>query len=89
MASPYHTFKALLPILGPYMVKLFNAVGADTVFPRDTLKAHVSVMHKENKDPASCGSYRPISLLNIDLKLFTKILGWRKILPGWRNTYNT
>lgn len=34
-------------------------------------------MHKEGKDPASCGSYRLISLLNINLKLFTKILATR------------
>lgn len=59
------------------MVKLFNAVGSDTVFPRDTIKAHVSVIHKEDKDPTSCGSCRHISLLNIDLKLFTKILATR------------
>lgn len=54
------------------MVKFFNAFGSETIFPRETLKAHISVIPKEGKDPTSCGSYRPISLLNI--KLFTKIL---------------
>lgn len=70
-------YKTILPILGPYMVKLFNAVGSDTIFPRDTLKTRVSVIDREGKDPTSCGSYRSISLLKIDLKLFTKILATR------------
>lgn len=55
-------YKTFLPILGPYMVKLFNAVGSDTVFPRETLKAHMSVIPNEGKDPTLCGSYRPCSL---------------------------
>lgn len=59
------------------MVKLFNALGSETIYPRETLKAHVSVIPKEDKDPTSCGIYRPISLPNIDLKLFTKILASR------------
>lgn len=67
-------YRTLLPILGPHMVDLFNGLGNDVILPRDTLKAHVSVILKEGKDPTSCASYRPISLLNADLKLFTKIL---------------
>lgn len=54
------------------MVKLFNTEGVH--FPRDTLKAHISLIHKNGKDPSTCSSYRPISLLNVDLKHFTKIL---------------
>lgn len=69
-------YQTLLPILGPQIVKLFNAIGPDTNFTRDTLQAHISVIHK-GKYPSSCGSYRPISLLNVDLKLFTKILATR------------
>lgn len=67
-------YQSLLPTLGPYLVKLFHALSSDTNFPRDTLKAHISIILKEGKDLSSCGSYRPVSLLNVDLKLFTKIL---------------
>lgn len=70
-------YKTLLPILGPRLVTLFNWVGVDGAFARETLGAHISVIHKEGKDPAACSSYRPISLLNLDLKIFTKILAVR------------
>lgn len=35
------------------------------------------MIYKEGKDPTLCGSYRPISLLNVELKLYTKILATR------------
>lgn len=37
----------------------------------------ISVIPKEGKDPAQCRSYCSISLLNPDLKLFTKIIASR------------
>lgn len=55
-------YQTLLPILGPNMVKLFNALSSDTEFPRENLKTHISIIPKEFKDPSHCGSYRPISL---------------------------
>lgn len=67
-------YKTLFPSLAHYMVKLFNALGTSAKLTKDTMLAHISVIPKEGKDPASCGSYRLISLLNLDLKLFTKIL---------------
>lgn len=72
-------YKTLFPTLGPRMVTLFNKIGEGKAFARETLGAHISVIHKEGKDPAACGSYRPISLLNLDLKLFTKILATRLV----------
>lgn len=59
------------------MTKLFNAINSGSSFASDTLGAHISVIHKEGKEPTACGSYRPISLLNVNLKLFTKILATR------------
>lgn len=40
-------------------------------------EAIIVVLPKPNKDPASCASYRPISLLNVDAKITTKILATR------------
>lgn len=56
------------------MVKVFNGLGQTTLFPPESLLAHVSVIPKEGKDPSVCRSYQPISLFNLDLKLFTQIL---------------
>lgn len=53
-------YQSLLPNLDPYMIRMFNALSSDTNFPRDILKAHVSITLKRGKDPSSCGSYRPI-----------------------------
>ncbi|KAJ1181230.1 hypothetical protein NDU88_006439 [Pleurodeles waltl] len=48
------------------------------------LDATIAVIHKPGKDPEECASYRPISLLNIDAKLFTGILAHRLnyYMPG-------
>lgn len=70
-------YKTSLPSLCKFMHKFFNSLGFNMAFPRDTLSAHIAVIPKEGKDPTSCGSYRPISLLNTDLKFFTKLLAIR------------
>lgn len=70
-------YKTLLPCLAQYMLKLFNALGSSATFTTETLLAHISVIPKEGKDLTSCGNYWPISLLNLDLKIFTKILANR------------
>lgn len=70
-------YKNFFPLLGRYMTKAFNEIGRAAALPPDSLMAHILVIPKEGKDPAECGSYRPISLLNVDLKLFTKLLASR------------
>lgn len=40
-------------------------------------EATIIVIHKEGKDPTKCESYRPISLLNTDMRILTAILARR------------
>lgn len=70
-------YKTLLPSLGNQLVKLLNDLSKGKTLHNSTLQAQISVIPKDSKDPAQCGSYRPISLLNTDLKLITKIIASR------------
>lgn len=45
--------------------------------PSSFYKAMIVVIHKLGKLPDQCGSYRPISLIDLDVKVLTKILAIR------------
>lgn len=47
-------------------------------------KGIIAILPKPRKDPLICSSYRPISLLNCDIKILTSILAscLRKVLPS-------
>ena len=47
---------------------------------KEALNAHITLIGKEDKDPSLCASYRPISLINVDIKMYSKILA-EKIRP--------
>lgn len=44
---------------------------------RDALTAAVTLIPKEGKDRTLCSSFRPITLLNADVKLYAKVLALR------------
>lgn len=44
------------------------------------LKAHIAVISKNRKDPSQPANYRSISLLNVNIKLFSKIQA-NRLLP--------
>ncbi|XP_018420812.1 PREDICTED: cytochrome P450 2D17-like [Nanorana parkeri] len=71
---PAQYYKTFRETLNPHFFSAYNGIDNRTVLPPPTLEAHITVIPKEGKDPQLCSSYRPISLLNVDLKLFTRIL---------------
>lgn len=59
--------------------------------PPSLMEANISLVLKKDKPPEECSSYRPISVLNIDLKILAKILASRleAILPSIINNDQT
>uniref|UniRef100_A0A8C9XT72 Reverse transcriptase domain-containing protein n=1 Tax=Sander lucioperca TaxID=283035 RepID=A0A8C9XT72_SANLU len=77
-------YKIMQVFLVPILQKTFNWVMAYKIVPPSWREAIISIIPKEGKDRLQCSSYRPISVLNIDYKLFTSIMSRRleTILPG-------
>lgn len=45
--------------------------------PPTLSQASITLLLKKGKDPESCISYRPLSLLNVDVKILAKVLATR------------
>ena len=60
--------------LGPLLLDMITASIKTGSFSRDVNTALISLLLKNEKDPTDCASYRPLSLLNADLKIFAKLL---------------
>lgn len=84
----YRTFRSELV---PTLLQTFNIALKDGKIPPTWRQATISVIPKEGKDRLDCGSYRPISVLNTDYKLYTSILAKRveMILPKLIHTDQT
>ena len=72
-----HYYRKYAEILAPHLCALFNGLrGGSPLAPHEN-RAFIHVIPKPNKDHSDCSNYRPISLINVDLKLLTKILTTR------------
>lgn len=67
----YKTFSELLV---QTFLRAFNLLSSTIPPPNNLLEAHISVVPKPGKDPLLASNYRPISLLNVNIKIFAKIL---------------
>uniref|UniRef100_A0A8C5PIJ7 Reverse transcriptase domain-containing protein n=1 Tax=Leptobrachium leishanense TaxID=445787 RepID=A0A8C5PIJ7_9ANUR len=74
---PTEYYKLLQAELLPHMLASFNTILEDKKFHTSSLTAVISLIPKPDKDPLHPSSYRPISLLNSDVKLLARILATR------------
>lgn len=70
-------FKRFEDKLLPILLTVFEESFVRGQLPSTFSQASISVILTKDKDPLSCGSYRPISRLNVDCILLAKILAHR------------
>lgn len=70
-------YKSLRFKLIPYLFKMYNKAYEEESLPPTLNEAVITVLPKKGKDLEQVASYRPISLLNSDQKILTKILAKR------------
>lgn len=75
--SPVEFYRKFMPRLAPLMVNMYKHSLEVGSLPPSLLQASIPLILKKDKDPLQCGSYRPISLLNVDYKILAKLLAMR------------
>lgn len=80
---PVELYSVLWETLGPFWLDSINFAIEQGHFHKDLNTALISVIPKLDKDPSDCASYRPISLINADLKIYSRVLAHRleSVLP--------
>ncbi len=74
---PVEFYKYFWDILSPLFLKVTTEIKTTSTIPTHMNTAVITLVLKPNKDPIHPSSYRPISLINTDLKIITKTLASR------------
>lgn len=80
---PPEMYLAFWDDLGPILLEMIQQAINEGSFNRDINTAIITLLHKKGKDSSLCANFRPLSLLNGDIKLYAKVLARRleTVLP--------
>jgi hypothetical protein len=70
-AKFFHPFKEELT---PTLLKLFHEIAREGILSNSFSEASITLITKPDKDTSKKQNYRPISLMNIDAKILSKIM---------------
>ena len=84
-------YKKFSDQLAPLLLDMFNHSWSQGRLPDSLNEASIILLLKPGRDASKCGSYRPVSLLNTDIKILSKLLATRleTPLPGLISTDQT
>lgn len=68
---PTDFYKSFSDLLAPRLLTVFQDAFQRGSLPESMQNAIITLICKKDKDPQQCGSYRPLSLINVDAKILT------------------
>lgn len=81
---PIDIYKVFKHRFKPVLLEMFKESFHNGIFPTSSRGAQITLLPKPGKPNNKCENFRPISVLNVDLKIFSKIIARRleKIIPN-------
>ena len=88
---PTEFYKCFWPQLSPLLVEVYNESFQAKKLPLSQTQAVISLLEKKDSDRTLLKNWRPISLLNVDYKIMSKVIAYRvkKVLTELIHTDQT